>query len=93
MKKIILTMLIIGSILLTGCQEVTQQEYDKYKDVSYMINCYEESKTQEELCICLGGFNVFVDNNYIDVVLCAKYDRSGELTLIPDNNVIQEMKI
>ena len=53
MKKIILALALI-CLVLPGCTEQEQQEYNKYSDVSYLLSCYD-LQTYEEFCACLGG--------------------------------------
>ena len=54
MNKIILVMLLIGSILLTGCQEEEQQIYNKFRDITYLQACYDQP-SYELFCECIGG--------------------------------------
>ena len=54
MNRIILVMLIMGIILLTGCQKTTQEEYNKYQDVEYLFACYDQP-SYESFCECIGG--------------------------------------
>ena len=54
MKKIILAMLIMGMILLTGCQEEEQQIYNKFRDITYLQACYDQP-SYELFCECIGG--------------------------------------
>ena len=54
MTKIILTILIMGLILLTGCQKTEQQIYNKFRDITYLQACYDQP-SYELFCECIGG--------------------------------------
>jgi len=54
MNKIILAILIMGMILLTGCQKTEQQIYNKFRDITYLQACYDQP-SYESFCECIGG--------------------------------------
>ena len=74
MKKIIFALAFI-CLVLPGCTEQEQEVYDKYSDAEYLTGCYDNSKTTDELCSCLGGNNILKSNSY-GAVICAN-DKPG----------------